>query len=169
MSDLGIDAITAAEVVVATVGIVLTLLALVRIWGPRSLATMSTVDIACVVAVGAVAGRTTLLAAPTLATGMTALVTLFLLRHILSGLEQRAVGRHLLARKPVVLIRDGRLRHDAMRRTRISDDDLRQCLRLAGVADRADVRLAVLERTGRISLVRSEHIDAWMLADIEER
>lgn len=169
MADLGTDAITAAEVVVATVGIVLTLVVLVRISGQRSLATMSAVDIACIVAVGAVAGRTTLLAVPSLTTGVIALVVLFLLRHILSGLEQRAVGNRLLARRPVVLIRDGQLLPDALRRSRISDDNLRQRLRLAGVADREDVRLAVLERTGQISVVRSEHVETWMLADIEER
>jgi uncharacterized membrane protein YcaP (DUF421 family) len=169
VADLGTDAITAAEVVVATVGVVLTLVVLVRISGQRSLATMSAVDIACVVAVGAVAGRTTLLAVPSLATGVIALVVLFLLRHVLSGLEQRAVGNRLLARKPVVLIRDGQLLPDAMRRSWISDDDLRQRLRLAGVADREDVRLAILERTGQVSIVRSEHVETWMLADIEER
>ncbi|WP_425569609.1 DUF421 domain-containing protein [Pseudonocardia yuanmonensis] len=130
---------------------------------------MSAVDIACVVAVGAVAGRTTLLAVPSLATGLIALVVLFLLRHILSGVEHRAVGRRLLSRQPVVLLRDGRILPDAMRRARISDDDLRQRLRLAGVVDREDVRLAVLERCGQISIVRGGHIEPWILADIDER
>lgn len=166
MTALGTDAITAVEVVVATVGIVLTLVVLVRIGGQRSLATMSAVDIACVVAVGAVAGRTTLLAVPSLATGVIALVVLFLLRHVLSRWEQRPTGRRLLARRPVVLVRDGRLQHEAMRAARISDDDLRQRLRLAGASGGGQVALAVLERTGQISVLISGPVDEWLLADL---
>lgn len=167
MAALGTDLGTAAAVVIATVGIVLALVVLVRIGGQRSLATMSAVDIACVGAVGAVVGRTTLLAVPTLATGVLALVVLFLLRHLLSGLEQRVAGRRFLARRPVFLVYEGRLQTGAMRRARISEDDLRQRLRLAGATGRHGVRMAVLERTGQISVLCADVDDEWLLGDLE--
>jgi uncharacterized membrane protein YcaP (DUF421 family) len=153
--------------VIATVGIVLTLLVLVRIGGQRSLTTMSAADVACVIALGAVVGRTTLLAVPTLATGMIALVILFGLRHVLSALEQRPRWRRVLARRPVVVIRDGETCSDGLHRARVSDDDLRQRLRLAGVTSLGQVRLAVLERTGQISVLRGDEPEAWLLTDIE--
>lgn len=98
---------------------------------------------ACVIALGAVVGRTTLLAVPTLATGVIALVVLFVLRVLLSRLQHSRL-HVLLAPRPVVLIADGRICADAMRRAGVSDDDLRQRLRLAGITARSQVGLAVL-------------------------
>jgi uncharacterized membrane protein YcaP (DUF421 family) len=165
---LGTNPITAIEVVIATVGIALTLLVLVRIGGQRSLATMSAADVACVVALGAIVGRTALPAVPTLATGMIALAVLLGLRHLLSALEQRPRWRRLLARRPVVIMRNGRVCAEGLRRSRVSVDDLRQRLRLAGVTDRDRVRLAVLERTGQISVLQGGEPEAWLLADLDD-
>jgi uncharacterized membrane protein YcaP (DUF421 family) len=161
---LGTDLATAVQVVIATVGIVLVMVVLVRLGGQRSLAAMSATDVACVAAFGAVVGRTSLLAVPTLAAGMIALTVLVGLRHLLSALER---GRRLLGRGPVVVVRDGRVLPEALRRARLSDDDLRQALRLAGVARRTEVRLVVLERDGRISVVRGGEPENWLLADLD--
>lgn len=164
---LGTDPATGLQVVIATVGIALTLLVLVRLGGQRNLATMSAVDVACVTALGAVVGRTALLAVPTLLTGMIALVSLFGMRHLLATMEQRPRWRRLLTRRPVVVMRDGLHCAEALRRTGFSDDDLRQRLRLAGVSDRSQVRLAVLERTGEISVLRGDEAEPWLLADLD--
>ncbi|MEJ2863647.1 DUF421 domain-containing protein [Actinomycetospora flava] len=163
---LGTDPVTALQVVVATVGICLTLLVLVRLSGARSLATMSGTDVACVIALGAMVGRTTLLADPTLATGAIALVVLFGLQRLLARLERRPAWGRLLTRRPVVLVVDGEVRAEGLRRARMSDDDLRQRLRLAGAARRDEVRLAVLERTGQVSMVRGAAPEPWLLADL---
>lgn len=165
---LGTDPVTALEVLIATIGIALTLLVLVRIGGQRSLATISAADVACVVALGAVVGRTALPAVPTLATGMIALTVLLGLRHLLSALQQRPRWHRLLARRPVVIMRNGRVRTQALRRSRISVDDLRQRLRLAGVTDRDRVRLAVLERTGQISVLQGAEPEVWLTADLDD-
>ncbi|HEX2130560.1 MAG TPA: YetF domain-containing protein [Actinophytocola sp.] len=164
---LGTDPATGIAVVIATIGIVATLLVLVRIGGQRGLTTMSAADVACVGALGAVVGRTTLLAVPTLATGVIALVVLFGVRHLLSALDQRPRWRRLFARRPVVLVRDGVLYSESLRRARISEDDLRLRLRLAGITDRRQVGLAILERTGQISVLRGEQPEPWLLADLE--
>lgn len=164
---LGTDPVTAAQVVIATVGMVLTLLVLVRIVGQRSLATMSAADLACVVALGAVVGRTMLLAVPTLVTGVIALVVLFGLRWFLSRAQRTRLGE-LLSPRPVVLMVDGRVLEAAMRRARVTDDDLRQRLRLAGITARTQVRLAVLERTGQISVISAAagECEPWLHDDL---
>lgn len=60
----------------------------------------------------------------------------------------------LVKGRPVVLVEDGRVREDAMRRTSLSGNDLREALRLAGMRpDPAGVRLAHLERDGTISVI----------------
>lgn len=53
-----------------------------------------------------------------------------------------------------VLIRDGQLQHEQLRRADISESDLREALRLEGkLLDPAQVELACLERNGRISVI----------------
>lgn len=163
---LGINPLEALAVFVATLGICLALLVLVRLSGARSLATMSGADIACVTALGAVVGRTTLLAVPTLATGVIALVVLFGVQRALARLERRPRWGRVLSRPPLVLMADGSIDDTVLRRGRISHDDLRQRLRLAGVTHRDQVRLVVLERTGQISVLRCESVEARLTRDL---
>lgn len=165
---LGVDPGTAVAVVLATVGVYLALLVLVRLFGQRSLSSMSGTDVACVVALGAVIGRTTLLEVPTLGAGVIALSTLFVLQRLFL-LGRRRLGG-VLSNEPAVLIEDGRVDVQALRRARVGEDDLRQRLRLAGVTRREDVALAVLERNGVISVLRTAgEPDPWLTADLAGR
>jgi uncharacterized membrane protein YcaP (DUF421 family) len=158
---------TAIQVVIATAAIYLAFVALLRLAGPRSLATLSLSDLAFVMALGALVGRTTLLAEPSLATGVLALATLFLMQRLMSALQRHGPWRDRLHRTPVVLVHDGRLVPDALRRTRVHDAELREALRHAGVVALADVAYAVLEPTGRISVLRGPGpIDPWLTADL---
>jgi uncharacterized membrane protein YcaP (DUF421 family) len=62
------------------------------------------------------------------------------------------------------------MRHEAMRRARVTEDEIRQRLRLAGIGDPREVGWVVLERTGRISVVRaSSGLDPALLADVRSQ
>jgi uncharacterized protein (TIGR02118 family) len=163
---LGSDPPTLIAVAIATVGICLTLFLLLRLSGARSLAITSGADVACMIALGAVVGRTTLLAAPTLSNGVLALVILFGIQRLLAGLGRRPWWNRVLSRPATVLIAHGQVSEEAVRPSRLSHDDLRQRLRLAGVTDRAEVRLAVLERTGEISVLRERDPENWLTTDL---
>ncbi|MBN9110728.1 MAG: DUF421 domain-containing protein [Pseudonocardia sp.] len=166
-AELGVDLRTAGLVVVATLGIYLALLVCVRVCGQRSLAAMSATDVACVIALGAVVGRTTLLATPTLTTGVIALAMLFAVQRSLSLLRRNRVLSRVLAREPVLLVRAGLVQRDGLRRARMNEDDLRQRLRVAGVARLADVDCVVLERNGVVSVLRAgPDADPWLMADV---
>ena len=160
---------TAFQVVVASVAIYLGFLLLVRTTGQRSLANLSLVDLGCVMALGAIVGRTTLLENPTLATGLIALAVLLAMQRVTSLLLRHPRLERILGGAPVVLVRDGLVLADAMRRVRISDEELRAQLRLAGVTALAQVRYVVLERTGQVSVLRDDRgVDPWLVADLEE-
>lgn len=159
---------TVVQVVVATVVVYLAFVLLLRLAGPRPLATLSLPDLAFVMAVGAVVGRTTLLSDPSLVSGLVALVTLFAVQGLTTLLQRRGPWRRRVHRSPVVLVRDGRLRPDALRRARVHDDELREALRDAGVVALADVACAVLEPTGRISVLRGGRpLDPWLVEDLD--
>ncbi|QEC49785.1 DUF421 domain-containing protein [Baekduia soli] len=61
--------------------------------------------------------------------------------------------RPLLEGEPVVLVADGEIRARALRRQRITVDELGAEARQAQIGSLADVRFAVLETSGRISFV----------------
>ncbi|WP_226346391.1 DUF421 domain-containing protein [Agilicoccus flavus] len=155
------------HVIGVTIAMYLVLLLLVRVMGPRSLSTMAPTDLACVVAVGAVVGRTTLLAVPTLETGAVALAVLFGMQLLLSTLRRNRFLGSVLSPPPLVLLRDGRLDEEVLSRSRVSHDDLRQRLRLAGVTHLDQVHRVTLERNGQISILRNgTEPDPWLLADL---
>lgn len=165
-------------VALATIAICGVTIFLLRLFGVRSLATASIADIACVIALGAVVGRTTLLAVPTLATGVTALVVLFTMQRGLAVLGRRNRWRRLLGSRPVVLMLDGAIDERALRRCGVSTDMLRQRLRLAGVGCVGQVHLVILESSGAISVLRrpdnstsaatSERVaDDWLFQDLD--
>ncbi len=156
-----------ATVVVTVVGMYATFMVLVRVVGQRALAGMSGFDIGCIVALGSVLGRTVLLDTPTLMIGVVALATLFGVQAVLGALGRfRSVDR-LLNREPVLLVRDGVLLTDAMRRAHVSVDEVRQRLRLAGVRSLTEVGRCTLERNGAVSVLRAgAPVDAWLHADV---
>jgi uncharacterized membrane protein YcaP (DUF421 family) len=157
-----------ARVVVTTVGMYVALVLLVRVVGQRSLATMSGFDVGCVVALGAVVGRTALLQTPTLAVGVVALLSLFGMQAALGQLRTRRRFDRWVNRAPVLLVRDGRVLEDDLRRSHVSEDELRQRLRLAGVRRLDDVLCVVLERNGAMSVLRhGDEVDPWLLADVD--
>lgn len=163
---LGVSWRVAGSVVIATVAMYLVLILLVRVVGQRSLLGMTSLDLGCVVAFGAVIGRTTLLATPTLLAGIIALTTLFAMQALLRALGGGPFGRSL-DRSPVVLMDSGVQLADNMRRARVTEDDVRQALRLSGVTQLRQVRYVVLERNGAISVLRGDgDVDPHLVADL---
>ena len=61
--------------------------------------------------------------------------------------------KNILTARPTTLIRNGRISEKAMRRARISADELISELRQKGVADPSQVLYAILEQNGKISVL----------------
>lgn len=160
----------AGAVVLAAFGIYLTFIVLVRLVGQRSLASMSSFDFGCAVALGAVIGRTVLLADPSLVSGVVALVTLFAIQGALGWLRQYSWADRLVNRSPVLLMVGEQMLRTNMRRAHVTEDELRQRLRLAGISRLEQVACAVLERNGQVSVLRRDAgLDPRLLADVPQQ
>jgi uncharacterized membrane protein YcaP (DUF421 family) len=61
--------------------------------------------------------------------------------------------RRMLEAEPTLLVHNGRILRDNLRRERLTLDDLHAALRRAGVADLERVHVAVLEENGGISVI----------------
>ncbi len=86
--------------------------------------------------------------------GLIPIVTLLCLSMLLSSLSLRSVRfRTLLCGKPTLIIRDGVLQQDAMRHNRLTLDELFEELRTQGICHLSDVKYAVLETGGQLSIL----------------
>ena len=88
-----------------------------------------------------------------LLSGLVPILTLLALSLLLSQLSLRSRRRGtLLCGTPVVLIRRGQLQQSAMRKNRFTIDELMEELREQGISRIEDVKYAVLENSGQLSV-----------------
>lgn len=164
---LGTDGLGTVAVVIAAVGIYVVFLLLVRIFGQRPLARMSSSDVVVVVALGSIAGRVVLGLSVTLTAGAIALAALFTLRWIVERIGLTRWGQTLVRTPPLLLVADGRVQHDLLERSRVSMDELHGVLRGAGIRDMTEVACVVFESTGSVSVLRTgRQLDRALFADL---
>jgi uncharacterized membrane protein YcaP (DUF421 family) len=142
-------ALSARTAVVATL-----LIAGLRFLGKRQLGQMNIYDLALVMLVANAVQNAMTEGDGHLAGGIVCAGTLLLLGAVLTyvflrqpRLEQRLVGI------PTVIIRDGEIQREAARRERVTHDEIMQVLRGHDICEVCDVRLAVLEADGTLSVV----------------
>ena len=86
--------------------------------------------------------------------GVLPILTLLCLTMILSVLTMRSVRfRAVLCGRPSVIVRDGKVDQREMRRNRFTVDELHEELRAQGIADLSTVKYAILETSGRVSVL----------------
>jgi uncharacterized membrane protein YcaP (DUF421 family) len=61
--------------------------------------------------------------------------------------------RPVIEGTPVVLVYEGRVMEPPLRRERMTVDDLKEAARAQGIADLADIKIAILENDGKVSFI----------------
>ncbi|MDE3720385.1 DUF421 domain-containing protein [Nocardiopsis sp. N85] len=151
----------------SAVGIFATVITYTRIAGLRSFSKMSSFDFAMTVAVGSLVA-TVAVAQVTLVEGMTALAVLYLLQVVIALLRRFSPFQRVVDNAPLLLMSEGTMLQDNMRRSRITEDDLRSKLRSADVGSMDSVRAVVLETTGDISVLQGREVDPWLLEGVRK-
>ncbi len=127
----------------------------VRIVGLRAFAKMSAHDFAVTVALGSVLAGTVLNYDTPWWQGALGLTALLAVQWAVSSLRTLSPAvQHLTDNEPLILMSRGEELPGALRRARITSDDLRQNLRLAGIANPENAALVVMETTGDISVLQ---------------
>lgn len=142
---------------------------LVRIVGLRSFSKMTNFDFVMTVAMGSLlasAGQAGEWA--DLVQIMIAMGALFALQFGIACLRKCSDAvDSALQNEPVLLMRDGEILHQALRRTRVTESDLFAKLREANVLELAAVRAVVLETTGDVSVLHGERMDKTLLDRVD--
>jgi uncharacterized membrane protein YcaP (DUF421 family) len=134
---------------------------LVRIVGLRSFSKMTNFDFVMTVAMGSLlAGASQSREWTGLLQTMTAMASLFATQYGVAKVRQTWPRFDALVQNtPKVLMRDGVILHDALRKTRVSEEDLIAKLREANAMDLSNVAAVILETTGDVSVLHGGRPD----------
>lgn len=144
----------ALQVCLRAVVVYLVLIGYVRFAKKRFLSGASGFDIILVIIIGSTASRAISGTAPFFAS-LAGTFVLVLAHWIISYVTRGSPLLSYLAKgSDTILIRDGKVDRQALAASHMSDDDLAEDLRQEGVATPAQVKMARLERSGKLSVIR---------------
>ena len=130
------------------------LVVLIRLSGKRTLSQLNAFDFIVTVALGSTLATILLSADVSFVEGVTALVLLAGLQFLVATVSSRwPRTRHILTAEPVLLLADGHIRQEALRRSRLTGSELRQAVRSQGTGDLSQVKAVVLETNGKLSVI----------------
>jgi uncharacterized membrane protein YcaP (DUF421 family) len=142
------------SVVVRTAIVYLFLVIVLRISGKREVGQMTILELIVILLISDAVQNSMVGDNTTLWGGLLAVVTLLALDLGLSVATGRSRWlRRAIEGEPRLLIRDGRLLQRALREEKVDAEEVRTAVRAQGLARVEDVRLAVLETDGSISVI----------------
>ncbi len=129
------------------------LVVLLRVSGKRTLAKLNAFDFVVTVALGSTLATVLLSSDVALLEGVVAMALLAGLQYVVAWAKTRSrTVERLVTAEPVLVYSDGFLR-PAMRRARLTEEEVRQAARSQGHADLGSIRAVVLENDGTLSLL----------------
>jgi uncharacterized membrane protein YcaP (DUF421 family) len=151
LPDIGSDL---PEIVLRTAVVYLFLVVVLRITGKREVGQMSILELIVILIISDAVQNSMVGENSTLWGGLVAVLTLLAMDLGLKALTGRSKRlRKAVEGEPRLLVRDGQLLDRALREEGVEADQVRAAIRGQGLARVEDVRLAVLETDGSISVI----------------
>jgi len=141
-------------------------LAVLRLTGKRSVGNFSAFDLLVALMLGEVVDEM-IYGDVTLLQGGIAIVTIAVMKSLTSWLAYWDHGWNaILEGKPTLIIRHGEFQRDGLRHERMNEQEALAALRLAGIEDMSEVRLAYVEPDGEVSIIRERWAEPAKKGDI---
>jgi uncharacterized membrane protein YcaP (DUF421 family) len=149
------------------------LFTMLRISGKRTLSELNVFDFVFVVCIGSVFAATIIEKDVTLVEGIVALGILIVIQVFLAKLAAYSkIAERIINGRPTRLLTDGKYLHNAMRKQRVTEEEVRAAIRAEGVTRVEDVDAVVLENDGSLTVAwnskrpgRSALVDAKNKSD----
>ena len=125
-----------------------------RVGQRRTLAELSPYDFVAAVAVGAIIGRIPNAHDASYLAGLATLATVLFAHGCLTRLRRLPGAARWIEHAPRLLVAQGRVLEDELERAGLTRSDLNALLRRQGIGDLAEVRYAILEQRGQLSVIR---------------
>ncbi|MCK6188093.1 YetF domain-containing protein [Pseudomonas sp. EYE_354] len=141
--------------VLRAAAIYLVLMILFKIAGRRSLAELTTFDLVLLMVIGEATQQALLGDDFSLTNAVLVIATLIAIDVGLSLVKQRSrrVAR-LLDGGPTIVVEHGKVLHERLRRARLDESDILEAARSAqGIVQISQIKFAIIERNGKISVI----------------
>lgn len=146
------------DIILRSAAVYIFMVAALRLFGKKELSQLSTFDVILILLISNAVQNAMVGSDTSLSGGLAAAAVLFTLNYIFKKIVARSpfFGK-LLSDKPEILIHNGIPDFKVLARFDISDDELKEAMREHGVEHYADVKLAMFEADGNISIISGEN------------
>jgi uncharacterized membrane protein YcaP (DUF421 family) len=147
-------------------GVYLLVLVVVRQMGKRAVGNFSAIDLLVALMIGEVVDEI-IYGDVTFWQGAIPIIVVALLHEANAWLSYWGHGLdRVLEGRPSVVVKDGRLQRRGMRAERMNEDDVMGQLRLQGVRDLREVKLAAVEPDGKVSVILQDWAEPVQKGDL---
>jgi uncharacterized membrane protein YcaP (DUF421 family) len=144
------------DIVARAIVVFVFLLVLTRTIGRRELSSLQPIDLILLIIVGDAVQQGLTQDDYSLTGAVLAVGTIAVLQVFVSWVGYRFPRtRPVLEGNPIVVVQDGELIEQNLKRERLDPDEVYEQARLQGIAHLSDVKWAVLETTGKISFIKT--------------
>lgn len=149
------------------IGVYLVMLVVVRISGKRAIGNFTAFDLLVALMLGEVVDEI-IYGDVTFAQGMVAIGVVVIAHYANSWLSYWDHGLDkYLEGAPTILVKDGKMQPKGMRKERMNEKDVMSELRLCNVGDIREVKLAIMENDGEVSVLLHEWASPLRKGDID--
>lgn len=158
-------------ITLSAIGIFILVILYTRIAGKRSFSKMSSFDFAMTIASGSILASTILLKNVSLIQGAVGLLIVYILQISTAYLRRYPAFQKITDNDPILLMKDGEIYYDNLKKARVTESDLRGKLREANVIQLSEVRAVVFETTGDVSVLHSadKKLEDWIIKDVNRK
>lgn len=142
------------DIVLRSAAVYIFMIVALRIFGKKELSQLNTADVILILLISNSVQNAMVGSDTSLWGGLVAAGALFMINFILKKLMFRYKGlNNLLQQKPEILIHNGKLEFQTLAKLGITSDELTEAMHEHGVEFFKDVKLAMLEIDGNISII----------------
>ncbi|HLO72519.1 MAG TPA: YetF domain-containing protein [Flavobacterium sp.] len=148
------------DIVLRSIAVYFFMISALRIFGKKELSQLNTADVILILLISNSVQNAMVGNNSSLTGGLIAALVLFILNYLLKKIMFTSkFFRHLIQSKPEILIHNGKIEFSSLSRLGITSDEMQEAMREHGIEHYKDVKLAMLEIDGNISIISgSENI-----------
>ncbi|MCX7615107.1 MAG: DUF421 domain-containing protein [Clostridiales bacterium] len=136
--------------------------------GKKQISQLTFFDYIVGISIGSVAGTMSVQKDITILDGVSSMIIWSLFPIVFYYISKNSIiGRRLLRGKPSILIQNGKIIESNLKRERFTIDDLLEELRNTGVFNIQDVEFAILETSGKLSLLKKASKQAVTVSQMQ--
>ncbi|KAF2517858.1 DUF421 domain-containing protein [Flavobacterium foetidum] len=145
------------DIILRSVAVYFFMTIALRVFGKKELSQLNTADVILILLISNSVQNAMVGPDTSLTGGLVAALVLFVINYVIKKLTHRyKIFGDLLLDKPQILIHDGKLDFKTLSKLDISDEELKEAMREHGIEFFKNVKLAMLEIDGTISIISED-------------